>query len=326
MAFLEALADLPRANQQALDLSRPSLLIVLRPLAPDRVLRRRFGNGHQYAAQIPFRLVVRTVHNVIDLRRPAARDWLVQQFNGGTWLGDEWVPTMPYRRPLSDFSELLPSLLDQWLGGGWSTGNLTGIFARRAGASGLVYPSARSNSSVVVEDGEVLNASGWCFVQYEGAPEMRTVGGHTEASDDWPTSAGYSPSNASPVGELIPVPGADIDYVRSGSRAGSWSCSGVAEFTWAGYHLSQVLPVLAAIGGRPGTKLAAQLSNTSLFSASEDVDEIASSIRAALLGDRAARAALEDRRAAVPPEEAKLVTDVLRLVDRAPTRFRTMRR
>ena len=70
----------------------------------------------------------------------------------------------------------------------------------------------------------------------------------------------------------------------------------------ATYHVSQVAQVLRAIDGRLGADVAAELSEATLYSVPEDVDQLAALILAALLGGLAARAALEDRTGRVPAE------------------------
>jgi hypothetical protein len=176
MELLGILAEIPKKNYDALDFSLPSFLIALRPLARDPVLRKAYGRGRHYVVQIPFTLTTETFERVIDLRRPEAQVWLVEEFKSTMVDEDIQIPVLIGRKPPADFAELLPSLLDQWLGGGWSTGNLAGFFARRVGADGLVYPSARSNASLNLYNGTVRDSAAWCFVRYKDAPEMQING------------------------------------------------------------------------------------------------------------------------------------------------------
>jgi hypothetical protein len=91
MELLGILAEIPKKNYDALDLSLPSFLIALRPLAPDPVLREAYGRGCHYVVQIPFTLTTETFERVIDLRRPEAQVWLVEEFE--STIGDTQFPS-----------------------------------------------------------------------------------------------------------------------------------------------------------------------------------------------------------------------------------------
>jgi hypothetical protein len=158
MELLGILADIPKRNYAALDLTVPSLLIAVRPLIADPMLRDAYGKATQYAIQVPYQLSDRTIGGVLDLREPAARTWLVAQFNRTFRLEDREFPVLLGRDRPDNFEQILPSLLDQWLGGGWTTGNMAGLFARQAGANGLIYPSARSNAWVELTDNVVTDS------------------------------------------------------------------------------------------------------------------------------------------------------------------------
>jgi hypothetical protein len=112
LEFLGTLADIPRSNYQALDFSRPSLLIAIRPLTADPALSDAYGEGMQYVIQIPYQLSERTAKGAIDLRDPAARRWLVTEFGGSIRLGDKNLPLLLGREQPTSFEQILPSLLD----------------------------------------------------------------------------------------------------------------------------------------------------------------------------------------------------------------------
>ncbi len=320
--LLGILAAVPRKNYDALDLEAPSLLIGLRPLTRDPLLHDAYGRGSQYIVQIPYVESTEDIRDVIDLRRTAAQRWLVEQFNRTVQLEGEEVPVVLGREPPGDFSQLLPSLLDQWLGGGWTTGNMTGFFARESGAGGLVYPSARSNPWVEVGDGSATSSSGWCFVRYEGASEMETGLAVSIASDEWPATAGYAPDTYSWVKEFIPVRGVEIEYEGRGRRAGSFSVRGLAEYNWAVYRLAQVRSVLVGIDSELGASVSSRLFGMALHSAAPDIAWYASVIMGALLGDTASIDALETATASASSEgERETLTDTRTLVARAPRTF-----
>ena len=285
LELLGILSDIPKRNYQALNLALPSLLIAVRPLNADSVLADMYGKGNQYVAQIPYRVSDRAIAGVLDLRKPEARTWLVAKFNGTFRIGEEDFPVLPGRRPLVDFEELLPSLLDQWLGGGWTTGNITGFFAREAGAGGLVYPSARSNACVEIRDDVVMDSFGWCFVSYKGAPKMETNVQFSIASDEWPARVGWSPQSVGWVRELIPLNCVEIEHVRSGSRTGSFAVHGLAEYNSASYRLSQVTTVLKCLDSKLGDDVSGRLSYLALYSRAEEISWLSGVLYGALLGD-----------------------------------------
>lgn len=321
--LLAILAEVPQKNYRALDLHVPALLLALRPLGDDAVLRDAYGDGGHYVVQVPYILSVRTCEDLIDLRRSAARRWLVDCFNGHVRLEDTEYPVVLGREPLVDFSQLLPSLLDQWLGCGWSTGSMAGFFARDAGASGLVYPSARTNPWVSLENDVVIDSLGWCFVRYVDAPPMRTAFQVSVASDPWPTTAGYEPQMNSWLQEFIPVKGAGIDYVGSGPQAGSFCVKGVAEYNRAIYRLSQVTAVLNGIDPDLGSDVSGRLAYMALYSDASDISWLARVILGALLGDAESAAKWKEAIASAGSDyEREALEDTQKLVERSPHSFR----
>lgn len=321
--LLAVLAEIPEQNYRALDLRVPSLLIALRPLGQDAVLSDTYGDGSHYVVQVSYVLSLRTCEDVIDLRRSAARRWLVGRFNGHVRLEDTEHPVLLGREPLVDFSQLLPSLLDQWLGCGWSTGNMAGFFARDAGASGLIYPSARTNPWVSLENDVVTDSGGWCFVRYAEAPPMQTAFQVSIASDPWPTTAGYEPQMNSWVKEFIPVKGATINYEGSGPRSGSFSVRGVAEYNRALYRLSQVAAVLNEIDRDPGSDVSGRLAYMALYSEAQDISWLARVILGALLGDAESAATLKEATASAGSDyEREALADTQKLVEGSPQGFR----
>lgn len=321
--LLGILAEIPKKNFKALDLSLPSFLVALRPLESDGVLHEAFGPGRHYVVQIPFTLRSASLRQVIDLRKAEAQSWLVEQFAGTLRIDEEDFPVLLGRRPPNDFAELLPSLLDQWLGGGWSTGNLAGFFARRAGADGLVYPSARSNPSVTMNSGRVHESSGWCFILYRGAGEMHMTNALSQASDEWPTAAGYSPSDASWVDTFIPVRNSRIRHVRSGQSSGSWHVEGVGEYNAACYRLNQAIALLKALGGSGSADCASRLAYMALFSEAVDINRIATAIVTGALRSTRPTATLESMHAAATSDyERETLSDAIKIVSDTPKAFR----
>jgi hypothetical protein len=323
MELLGILADIPKRNYAALDLTVPSLLIAVRPLIADPMLRDAYGKATQYAIQVPYQLSDRTLAGVLDLRQPAARTWLVAQFSRTIRLEDKEFPVLLGRDRPDNFEQILPSLLDQWLGGGLTTGNMAGLFARQAGANGLIYPSARSNARVELTDNLVMDSVGWCFVSYENAPDMETNAQFSIASDKWPIHIGWSPQPIGWVQELIPLKNTEIDYVRSGPRAGSFEVRGLAEYNRALYRLSQVTGVLDCIDQELGVRVSSRLAYMALYSAAEDLAWICGVLLGALLGDVRSLARLEVATSSAGSDfERETYADARKLITRVPASFR----
>jgi hypothetical protein len=323
MELLGILAEIPKKNFKALDLSLPSFLVALRPLDPDGVLHEAFGKGRHYVVQVPFTLRSASLRQVIDLRNAEAQSWLVEQFSGRFRIGERDFPVLLGRRPPNDFAELLPSLLDQWLGGGWATGNLAGFFARRAGADGLVYPSVRSNPSVAMTNGNAHESSGWCFVRYRGAGKMHMTHAFSQASDEWPVTAGYSPSEASWVDKFIPVRNSRVCHLRSGQSSGSWHVEGLAEYNVACYRLNQATTLLKSLGGSVGAACTGRLAYMALFSEAIDISRLANAIVLGALLNTRPTTALESMRAAAASDyERETLSDTIKIVSETPKAFR----
>ena len=136
---------------------------------------------------IPVEIQEIYVDNVLDLRRPAALDWLFHTVpNLHIILNDKGAmqPCFPFRTKLSAFGEILPSLMDQSRGGG-NFDKLVGLYLRQIGISGLVFPSARNDAFTYVVNGEPEEFHGWSFVDYREAPRQEIVA-FFELRPGWP--------------------------------------------------------------------------------------------------------------------------------------------
>jgi hypothetical protein len=121
-----------------------------------------------------------TVDGVLDLRHPPSQDWVVAflcqkaAFFAETLKGlarererdRRWL-AMKERERL--WLATLRLLLAQDLGGGALAAQAIGYELRRLGAAGLVFPSARSDSHVIMWDGQMLEHRGFNFVDYRGS-------------------------------------------------------------------------------------------------------------------------------------------------------------
>jgi hypothetical protein len=138
---------------------------------------------------IPVEILELCVDNVLDLRRPAALDWLfgtIPRLRIALNDAMETQPCFPHRRQLTGLGELLPSLLDQSRGGG-NFDKLVGLYLRQIGISGLVFPSARTDAYTYAVNGEPKEFHGWSFVDYRDAPEQEIVA-FFELRPEWPST------------------------------------------------------------------------------------------------------------------------------------------
>jgi hypothetical protein len=136
---------------------------------------------------IPIEIRELHVDNVLDLRRPAALDWVFHTVPNLRIVLSEKGETescFPFRTVLTAFGEILPSLVDQSRGGG-NFDKLVGLYLRQIGVSGLVFPSARNDAFTYAVNGEPKEFHGWSFVDYRDAPEQELVAFY-ELRPEWP--------------------------------------------------------------------------------------------------------------------------------------------
>jgi hypothetical protein len=125
------------------------------------------------------------VEKVLDLRRPAAADWLCRTISTlQIVIGDTRLPCYASRGGLTSFAQMLPSLLDQSRGGG-NFHKIVGLYLRQLKVEGLVFPSARSDIRLRIDQGQPAESYGWCFVDYRDTPNAQIVA-FVEVRPDWP--------------------------------------------------------------------------------------------------------------------------------------------
>lgn len=93
------------------------------------------------------------------------------------------IPAFPNRSRLKSFLGILPALLHQD-GGGDSTCRAIGFWLRSLGGEAFVYPSARTDCGVLVENGIIKHWHGWNLVDYRNAPAQGLI--VCEESREWP--------------------------------------------------------------------------------------------------------------------------------------------
>ena len=125
-----------------------------------------------------------TISNVLDLRRPEAANWFCRTLTGlHLEVGNARLPCFN-REPLDFFPQIIFSLLDQCRGGG-NFHLIAGLYLRRLGIAGLVFPSARCDALVAFRGGEPFRWRNWSFVDYRDAPVPSLLGFYEERPH-WP--------------------------------------------------------------------------------------------------------------------------------------------
>ncbi len=178
---------------------------------------------------LPYEVTKVSLERVIDLRLPSTARWLTESLldgvpgtifsydneqrdgllleqarpkggrrvSGSDSDGEElvWGPRRDWDRKIvakhDHFMGLLPFLVYEKHGGSPFT-EAIGLWLRQLGATGLIYPSARSNLEVVIEDGEIKESGGWCFVDYRGLATPATCRWKIEEPDGWTSAVDYT--------------------------------------------------------------------------------------------------------------------------------------
>ena len=161
--------------------------------ARDRVVARLFpftsagSTAAEFRLSLPVEIHKFKLDNVLDLRRPAALEWLwrtVPNLHVVLNEAGERYPCLPNRPELGSLGEMLPSLLDQSRGGG-NFDKIVGLYLRHHDVAGLVFPAVRGDAHVMVKGGEPTDFSGWSIVAYADAPKPDLVS-FFELRPDWP--------------------------------------------------------------------------------------------------------------------------------------------
>lgn len=146
-----------------------------------------------------------TIENVIDMRLPRTQQWFFDQFKNGDGLF-----LIKDGGTAREFYDLIPTLMHPALGGSDVT-HAVGSWMRSSGVNGLVFPSARSDVSVTIEDGELVDCHGWNFVDYRTARNLPATE-VTNSIGGWPNFL---------------QPGARLAVASNSRLAGSWQVTGL---------------------------------------------------------------------------------------------------
>lgn len=215
----------------------PALLLLFGDGSPIGMSRLAFDLGLPpglYRVKLPVRVVRQKINRVVDLRNPDTADWFAQTVsravltvNSPVMKEPRYFRCWPRRPPLQHFGQLLPAMLTQELGGG-ALSVAAGILLRRAGANALIFPSARSDPSIDVENGDWRNAGGWNLVDYRDAPPPKPTA-VVDVDAAWPSRVGVG--CGLDLVQHLPLrklPGVNVYYDDTGNSRGSFWVDGIA--------------------------------------------------------------------------------------------------
>jgi hypothetical protein len=161
------------------------------------------------------------LERVVDLRLRRVQDWFFKTFSHNEFLN------IPVPLPkVNSFLELLPFLLGQHRGGNDLT-QAVGRELRLWGVDGLVYPSARCDTVVVVEHGNVVDWYGWNVVDYSKGREQDPKFNPRDAATL--LKKGDLAKDLQHGHKYFGAPRGDItiDYYSEGPKQGTWQVVGL---------------------------------------------------------------------------------------------------
>jgi hypothetical protein len=156
----------------------PGALAIYRSYYRD-LLRMAGNDSGMQAFALEAQVTETVLDNVLDLRLPETQRWFFSHFkNGDGHFLEKDGGTA------TEFFDLVPTLMDPALGGTAET-HAIGSWLRSSGVDALIYPSARSDVSVTVRGGELLNWQGWNLIDYRTAQELPALE-TTRSLRGWP--------------------------------------------------------------------------------------------------------------------------------------------
>jgi hypothetical protein len=263
-------STLPEWHEEAFKMGgnhSPHLIIKFVPIWGEKPkfarlqLSKMNKEGDVLQVYLPMRVTREVRKNVLDLRQPEAAEWFTREFTRLPSNPDSPVKIVDTRPPLNSFFELLPTLLEQGLGGSDQL-NAAGTWLRALGAEGLIFPSARTDASVTFQRKKIASFTGFNFVDYSNAPRPRLME-NVESEDSkmhifltafphWPQYPQYTPPLHKFLNEQLPeeernpiiFDSVKIYYVPEGTNQGSWQVEGLRNVPDAKYRFNQAMAVL----------------------------------------------------------------------------------
>lgn len=242
-------ASLPEDQLREFDLDGPAIVIAFFPLN---------GQPHPFAARYtdkvyPFFVTIPTaverIHmdRVIDLRSPDVALWFTNEMTRWRAVDDEEeLDLIPAKTPLHRFQDLIPTLLEQSLGG--ASRALTtsaGLRLRQLDVNGLIFPSARADSVLKLDRGRVVENTGWNFVDYRNSAQPETFYA-IDMDSHWPMKVGFQFATGLYAGQQMPYEDVSIKYTEHSAATGSWSVSGLSTWQEAWFRARCALSALEA--------------------------------------------------------------------------------
>lgn len=226
---------------------------------------------------IPLRIGTATVERVLDLRQPHTANAFASTITR--------LPYFPNNGPLNTFRELLPTMLTQDLGGGHGFHSIVGRALQEAGIPGLIYPSARMDACIEVQNDVVVKSTGWNLVLYgsDALPQELFID-----FDPWRQTIGRWQDG--PDGLNGSYPGVRLNHIETGPSQGSWSVQGLAAWQEAMFEGSLLRPVVHALD--PDLAPWLGLIHSTVFKRSANASqflEYANAIQGAALGSDEAK-------------------------------------
>lgn len=173
--------------------------------------------------EIPLTIKKETIDKIIDLRDPSTANWFAKEISTLKFnLNNKPTKCFFLKPSLKNFRELIPTLLEQNLGGGWNFCKVAGYYLRQLNANGLIYPSARCDVRVDITNNKLESSRGWNFVDYRGAEKTRNWV-FFDISTDWPSIVTFSQPLYGDVHKNLYYEDVAIHFAAKGKKKGSWS-------------------------------------------------------------------------------------------------------
>lgn len=238
-------------------LDSPNIVVIFLPFGEKpNPFTARFTDRPKAALLVTLPLTITTLHvrRVIDLRLPATAEWFAQSLSRAEWdVGGMKTKCFAMRPPLESFRQLLPALLEQCVGGSGFT-NLVGIWLRKIGVNGLVYPSARVDAAVEAIEDRPTASSGFCFVDYANSPAPIFTA-IFDVGLDWPKQVQATPEGPGAPHEPLVFGNVRINYAEKGTQRGSWQVIGLRQMRELIWRISMLGFVIEELRLRDGMKI-----------------------------------------------------------------------